>query len=71
VIRPSRPIRFDLDYAAWHIHLAARGTPSPFVAMQRERANHASVAPVPASRVVSLDVPTWRGRLAGSTRLAA
>lgn len=64
-----RPVRFDLDYAAWHRHLAARHTPSrplQFPERQRVDARRASTG-----RVVPLDLAEWHAHLSGARRRAA
>ena len=70
--RPGRSARFDLDRATWHVHIAARDTPSPLVFVQRRHAKGApEPAPARAGRLVHLDFATWHARLAGGARPAA
>jgi hypothetical protein len=67
-LEPSvRVTGIHFDYATWHAHLAARGTPSRLVVVPRTPARHAART----GRILHLSLATWEARLAGATRRAA
>ena len=65
-----RVTSIHFDYATWHAHLAARGAPSRLIFVPRRNPNAPQPAAARAGRVLHLDLPTWRARLAGSTKAA-
>jgi hypothetical protein len=65
----SRSLRFDLDYAGWHAHLAARQAPSRLFRFEERRSIGARS--VRTGPLIHLDLVAWRARLGGATRTAA
>jgi hypothetical protein len=71
--RLMHAVRFsgaDLDYAAWHAHLAAHPTPARLLFL-RPRQGGSATQPTGERRAEPLDLATWRARLAGVERRAA
>ena len=71
-LEPSaRVTGIHFDYATWHAHLAARGTPSRLVVVPRPSFAVRPTTSRPAGQVVVPTLATWRSRLTGATRAAA